>query len=65
MLKIRAFVTASLLLAGPSLAQTYDVPSPKTVSGEPSLLWPWLYGLAFLVGCLMVAFKPAKRANLQ
>jgi hypothetical protein len=54
-----------LLLSGPALAQTYDLPQPKTVTTEPSLLYPWLFGLAFLVGCLAVAFKPAKRANLQ
>jgi hypothetical protein len=54
-----------LATAAPLIAQTYELPAPKTSSTEPSMLWPWLFGLAFLVGCLVVAFKPAKRANLQ
>lgn len=63
--KMRSILIGILAMAGPAMAQTYDLPQPKTVSEEPSLLYPWLFGLAFLVGCLVVAFKPAKRANLQ
>ena len=54
-----------LLSASAAFAQTYPLPDPKVSSNEPSMLMPWLYGLAFLIGCLVVAFKPAKRANLQ
>ena len=54
-----------LAQAAPVLAQTYEQPETKVVTGDTSLLWPWLYGLTFLIGCLVVAFKPAKRANLQ
>ena len=65
MFRVRSFVAGVLMAARPLMAQTYDLPAPKTSSTEPSMLWPWLFGLAFLVGCLVVAFKPAKRANLQ
>jgi len=54
------------LLAVPVLAQgtLYDVATPPKLA-EQSLLWEWLFGLTFLVGCLVVAFKPAKRSNLK
>jgi hypothetical protein len=53
------------LLVMPVLAQTlYEVPEPQKMA-EQSLLWEWLFGLTFLVGCLVVGFKPAKRSNLK
>ena len=55
-----------LLSATPLSAQTYDIPpEPETKAGERSVAWEWLIGSIFLVGCLVVAFKPAKRANLH
>jgi hypothetical protein len=48
----------------PALGQTYEVPPPQMIT-EQSMLWEWLFGLTFLVGCLVVGFKPAKRSNLQ
>jgi hypothetical protein len=53
-----------LLWAGPLLAQTYDEPAPQSMT-EKSAATEWLITGAFLVGCLVVAFKPAKRSNLK
>jgi FtsH-binding integral membrane protein len=63
----RVTYSALALLATTAVAaaQTYEVVAPKVVSAEQSLLWEWIYGLVFVVGCLVVAFKPAKRSNLQ
>ncbi len=52
---------AELLLAQ---TNTYDEPAPKTMS-EKSTATEWLIAGAFLVGCLVVAFKPSKRSNLK
>ena len=52
-----------LLWAGPLLAQ-YDEPAPQSMP-EKSTATEWLIAGAFLVGCLVVAFKPAKRSNLK
>jgi hypothetical protein len=52
------------LWAGPVLAQTYEEAPPKAME-EKSLATAWLIAAAFLVGCLVVAFKPAKRSNLK
>jgi hypothetical protein len=55
-----------LLWAGPLLAQTntYDEPAPKSMN-EKSTATEWLITGAFLVGCLVVAFKPTKRSILK
>ena len=58
-------LAAWAMLQAAAMAQSYELPPPNVSTTERSLLWPWLYGLAFLIGCLVVAFKPAKRANLQ
>lgn len=58
------FLTGLLLVLGPALAQgpsegpTYNF-KPRTTMIE------WLIGTIFLVGCLVVAFKPSKRSNLK
>ena len=54
------------VLALPALAQgpIYDAPALQKIA-EQSMLWEWLFGLTFLVGCLVVGFKPAKRSNLK
>ncbi|GMV97362.1 MAG: hypothetical protein AMXMBFR83_17200 [Phycisphaerae bacterium] len=53
-----------LLSVAPVAGQTYEVqdaPTPK----EKSVAKEWLIGTVFLIGCLVVAFKPARRANLR
>lgn len=53
-----------LLQAMPVLAQSYDPPTVRA-GKEPSMMYEWLIGAGFLVGCLIVAFKPSKRANVH
>ena len=60
-----AVLCGMLLSAGPALAQrAYEATSPKTMQ-QQSVILEWGIGAIFLVGCLVVAFKPAKRSNLQ
>ena len=55
-----------LLSATPLMAQAYDVTQEaESKSADRSVWHEWLIGSIFLVGCLVVAFKPAKRANLR
>ncbi len=64
--RLRNALFAVLLSATPLMAQSYDVPvdnGPKVE--DRSVAKEWLIGAIFLVGCLVVAFKPAKRANLR
>jgi hypothetical protein len=57
---------AVLLCALPLSAQTYDIPQEADTKATERTVWhEWLIGSIFLVGCLVVAFKPAKRANLR
>jgi hypothetical protein len=53
-----------LLAAGPVLAQKPYQP-PTYVSKPQSSILEWGIGAVFLVGCLIVAFKPSKRSNLK
>lgn len=56
---------AGLALAGVAAAQqTFDLP-PANTPDEASIAIEWLIGAIFVVGCLVVAFKPAKRSNLH
>lgn len=55
---------AVLVSAMPLSAQTYEASGPPEIK-EKSVAKEWLIGSIFLVGCLVVAFKPAKRANLR
>lgn len=43
--------------------ETY--PEPKIAPTPPTVMLEWLIGAIFLVACLVVAFKPAKRSNLR
>lgn len=62
--RVLCFVIGLLLTAGPVLAQKpYQAPSYATT--ERSALVEWGIGSVFLVGCLVVAFKPSKRSNLK
>jgi len=62
--KILYLVMGLLLTAGPALAQKPYTP-PTYSNKERSVLIEWGIGAAFLVGCLVVAFKPSKRSNLK
>ncbi|UCD28837.1 MAG: hypothetical protein JSV03_17465 [Planctomycetota bacterium] len=52
-----------LLLAMPAMAQSYEEIKQKVLEKESSAI-EWLIAGIFLVGCMVVAFKPAKRSNL-
>lgn len=53
-----------LVRAGSVIAQQeYEAPQLKTRDGSTALAW--VVGAIFLLGCLVVAFKPAKRSNLR
>jgi hypothetical protein len=43
---------------------SYPQPTPYTVTKE-SMWMEWVIAAVFVVGCLVVAFKPAKRSNLE
>ena len=65
---MRTWITTLVLwLAGvqtllaQQIVQEADV---KTISSEGSAL-TWLIGAGFIVGALVVAFKPTKRSNLE
>ena len=48
-----------------AIAQTtYPIPEVSTAARESTWM-EWVIGAVFLVGCLVLAFKPAKRSNLQ
>lgn len=53
-----------LLTTTQAVAQSYEVTKVE-LPKERSTAKEWLIGSVFLIGCLVVAFKPAKRANLQ
>lgn len=55
---------AALFSATPLMAQSYEAADSKA-NLDKSVAKEWLIGSIFLVGCLVVAFKPAKRANLR
>ena len=57
-------LTSLVLTAPPALAQSRELVSRKS-GAEESVMIEWLIGAVFLIGCLVVAFKPAKRSNLQ
>lgn len=54
-----------MVWATPLLAQTtYTEPAPK-IPAEKGSSVEWLMAAIFMVGCLVVAFKPARRSNLK
>ena len=55
-------IFAVLLSAMPVMAQS---DSGDSAFKEKSVAKEWAIGAVFLVGCLLVAFKPAKRANVK
>lgn len=62
--KVLSVVTGLLLATGSALAQTPYKP-PTYPNTERSTIVEWGIGALFLVGCLVVAFKPSKRSNLK
>jgi len=42
----------------------YDEPNPVILE-KKSTAMEWLIAGIFLVGCMVIAFKPAKRSNLK
>jgi len=58
------FLTGVLVLTTSVLAQSYKVTKPKILEKESTAM-EWLYAGTFLVGCMVIAFKPAKRSNLR
>lgn len=59
--------TILMMTAMNSLGQEYDLPKPRSAEQltEESTVLAWGIGVVFVIGCLVVAFKPAKRANLR
>jgi hypothetical protein len=65
MLKHYAVIVMTFLMSAlPAVAQTYER-DVKKLSGDQSVMYQWLIGTVFLIGSLVVAFKPAKRSNLR
>jgi hypothetical protein len=64
MIRIHEILTALILTATPALAQvSYETDSLKTRTESTTAAW--IIGAVFLIGTLIVAFKPSKRSNLQ
>jgi hypothetical protein len=60
-----AFFLCATPLPTQVTAQVYDLPQETEPKPTERSTWrEWLIGSIFLVGCLVVAFKPAKRVNL-
>ena len=49
---------------GQTLAQEYPASDPKPLAPD-SIAIEWVITFVFLVACLVVAFKPTKRAKLE
>jgi hypothetical protein len=54
-----------LVCAATVVAQSYTEAPPKEGLEQKGSAFEWLLVAAFLVGTLVVAFKPAKRVNLR
>jgi hypothetical protein len=63
-MRLLLFVIGILATAGRALAQEIKLTHPPLVSEKSSAI-QWLITVVFLVGCLVVAFKPAKRSKLE
>ncbi|MDM8008000.1 MAG: hypothetical protein QUV05_17815 [Phycisphaerae bacterium] len=62
--RVLCFLTGLLLAVGPALAQGSS--EGPTYNFKPrSTMIEWVIGTIFLIGCLVVAFKPSKRSNLK
>ena len=64
--RMMGVVGGVLLSAGVALAQQQgEYPVPAPLAREESTTMAWVFGAVFVVGTLVVAFKPAQRSNLQ
>lgn len=63
-MRLLLFVLGILATAGQAIAQEMKL-TPPSVVVEKSSAMQWLITVVFLVGCLVVAFKPAKRSKLE
>ena len=52
-----------VLSSATAMGQSYQQPAPSTVTKESGWM-EWVIAAVFVVGCLVVAFKRAKRSNL-
>jgi hypothetical protein len=57
-------VPALLLVSDHANGQTFTKEKVTTISPEGGVI-NWLIMAGFLLGCLLVAFLPAKRSNLK
>jgi hypothetical protein len=54
-----------LMMATHAVAQEVTYEGSKPLVTDKSTAMQWLITAVFLVGCLVVAFKPAKRSKLE
>ena len=59
-----SFLTGMLLTTASAFAQAPSQ-GPSFSNVERSTILEWGIGALFLIGCLVVAFKPSKRSNLK
>ncbi len=55
---------AALTGAAAVFAQEYEVPELSITEAGGSAM-DWLFMAGFVIGCMVVAFLPCKRSNLQ
>ncbi len=59
------WILAVLVTTGSALAQEMTAEAPGRAGQDKSTIIQWLIAAVFLVGAMVVAFKPAKRAKLE
>ncbi len=62
----RLAIQAIAVVAGAAgvFAQEYEAPELSTTEAGGSAM-DWLFMAGFVIGCMVVAFLPCKRSNLQ
>lgn len=60
-----ASTLGALLVPAVASAEDAFEKLPLKSQQEPSTLVPWAIAAVFIIGCLVVAFKPSKRSNLR
>ena len=64
--RLSAAAMITLATAGQLLAQSETFkPDKLVIKKDVSTMIEWGIASVFVVGCLVIAFKPAKRANLK
>jgi hypothetical protein len=65
-MRLIGWILGTLLPAGTAVAQEIQLAQDKVLSDkEKSSAMQWLMMTVFLIACLVVAFKPAKRSKLE